>query len=147
MNDVEYPFPYFLDTSVLIYTFDAGDSDKQEIARKLVRRGLESQLAVISSQVIQEFLNVALRKFSRPMTVSDARQYLDSVLMPLCRHYPSAAFYKQALLLKEETGYSFYDTLIVAAAVETRCKVLLSEDLQHGRTIHGTQIINPFAPR
>lgn len=145
MNEVDYPFPCFLDTNILVYTFDSDESTKQGIAKGLVQRGLESQLAVISSQVVQEFLNVATQKFSRPMTVSEARTYLDNVLMPLCKHFPTLAFYKQALLLKEETGYSFYDTLIVAAAIDSRCKVLLSEDLQHNRIIHGVQIINPFA--
>jgi len=79
------------------------------------------------------------------MTVSEAREYLDTVLMPMCRHFPSITFYQQALLLKEETGFSFYDSLIVAAAIESGCHILLSEDLQDGRVVHGTKIVNPFA--
>ena len=145
MNGAEYPFPYFLDTNILVYTFDGSDPRKQELARQLVRVALQSRQVVISTQVVQEFLNVALRKFERPMTVSEAREYLDTVLMPMCRHFPSITFYQQALLLKEETGFSFYDSLIIAAAIESGCHVLLSEDLQEGRVVHGTKIVNPFS--
>jgi predicted nucleic acid-binding protein len=145
MNGTEYPFPYFLDTTILVYTFHESDPRKQELARQLVRVALQSRQVVISTQVVQEFLNVALRRFERPMTVSEAREYLDTVLMPMCRHFPSITFYQQALLLKEETGFSFYDSLIVAAAIESGCHILLSEDLQDGRVVHGTKIVNPFA--
>jgi predicted nucleic acid-binding protein len=75
--------------------------------------------AVISTQVVQEFLNVALRKFTHPMTVSEGREYLRKVLLPLCQHTPSPRFYDQALLLREEVGLSFYDALIVQAALES----------------------------
>jgi predicted nucleic acid-binding protein len=89
-------------------------------------------------------LSIALRKFARPLSVSESREYLGVVLLPLCQHYPSTAFYDRALLLREETGFSFYDALVVTAAIETGCSVLLSEDLQHGREVKGVTIVNPF---
>jgi predicted nucleic acid-binding protein len=137
---------YFLDTNIFVYSFDATEPVKQQTARQIVQAALRTQRGVISTQVAQEFLNLALRKFARPMTVSEAREYLTTVLLPLCRHFPSAAFYDRALLLKEETGYSWYDTLIVAAAVEAGCTTLLSEDMQSGRAVRGVMIRNPFAP-
>ena len=48
-------------------------------------------------------------------------------------------------LLQEETGFSFYDSLVVAAALESGCSALLSEDLQSGRNVHGVALVNPFA--
>jgi predicted nucleic acid-binding protein len=110
----------------------------------LIRDALGTQRGVISTQVVQEFLNVALRKFAQPMTIAESRDYLQVTLLPLCRHYPSALFYDRALLLKESTGFSFYDSLIVAAAVDTGCSTLFSEDLQDGRTVQGVKIVNPF---
>jgi predicted nucleic acid-binding protein len=65
--------------------------------------------------------------------------------VPLCQHYPSTALYDRALLLREEMGFSFYDALVVAAALESGCSTLLSEDLQHGRSVHGLALVNPFA--
>ena len=78
------------------------------------------------------------------MSIADARDYLRSVLTPLCHHFPAISFYDRSLLIREETGFSFYDALIVAAAVESGCSMLLSEDLQHGRTVQGVAIFNPF---
>ena len=58
---------------------------------------------------------------------------------------PSAGLLSTALSIGSESGFSFYDSLIVAAAVEAECNVLLTEDLQHGRKIRGVEIRNPFA--
>ncbi|MCA9900121.1 MAG: PIN domain-containing protein [Ardenticatenaceae bacterium] len=136
---------FFLDTNILVYSFDPSAPAKQQIARELIETALSSQMGVISSQVVQEFLNVSQRKFARPMGVAEARRYLNGVLLPLCQHFPSISLYDKALMLREETGYSFYDALIVAAAIEMGCKTLLSEDLQDGRTIHSVTILNPFS--
>ena len=57
---------------------------------------------------------------------------------------PSAGLYTQALELKARWKFSFYDSLIVAAALEAGCKRLYSEDLQHGQRIQGLRIENPF---
>lgn len=117
---------------------------KQQIARRLIQDALRTQRGVISTQIVQEFFNVALRKFVSPMTVSEGRNYLQGVLLPLCQHYPSITFYDQALLLQEETGFSLCDTLVVTAAIETGCNILLTEDLQDGHTLRGVTILNPF---
>lgn len=135
----------FLDTNILAYSFDHSSPQKQALAQTLIRQLLSSQRGAISTQVVQEFINVALRRFTRRFTVSECREYAGAVLMPLCKHFPTFATFDHALLLQEETGYSFYDTLILAAAIETGCSTLLSEDLQNGRTVHGVKIINPFA--
>ena len=96
MSATEPPGLFFLDTNVFVYSFDSSAPAKQQTARQLVQTALRGQRGVISTQVVQEFLNLALRKFRQPMTVSDARDYLRSVLIPLCQHYPSTAFYDRA---------------------------------------------------
>lgn len=145
MSVADMPGMHFLDTNIFVYSFDGSAPAKQEIARGLIQNALKTQRGVISSQIVQEFLNVALWKFARPMNVSDARQYMNAVLLPLCQHYPSLAFYDLALLIKEETGYSWYDSLVVTAANELGCHTLVTEDMQSGRTIRGVTILNPFA--
>jgi len=144
MNVIDQPGLFFLDTNILIYSFDAAAPEKQKIAQEIITAMLHTQRGIISSQVVQEFLNVAIRKFIRPMASSEAREYLQLVLLPLCQHYPSIAFYNRALLVQEETGYAFYDSLILTAAIEARCQTLLTEDLQNGRVVQGVTIINPF---
>ena len=136
---------YFLDTNVFVYCFDRSDRKKQQRAEQLVGQALADHLGVISSQVVQEFLNVATRKFKTPMTAREAGAYLDSVLVPLCEVFPSFALYAAALKIQEDTGFSFYDALALAGAVEAQCRVFYSEDLQSGRTLGGLKIQNPFA--
>lgn len=135
---------FFLDTNLLVYSFDKTAPAKQTIARQFIRHGLQTQQGIISTQIIQEFLNLAIRKFSPPFSIPEAREYLKSTLMPLCQHFPSMAFYDQTLLIQMETGYSWYDALVITAAIETHCSTLLSEDLHHGQIIRGLTILNPF---
>lgn len=144
MNAGEPTGLFFLDTNVLVYSFDSTAPDKQQLARRLIQTALQTQRGVISTQIVQEFLNVALHKFARPMVTSQAREFLGSVLIPLCQHFPSPSFYDHVLLLKEQSGYSLFDSMVLAAAVKLRCSTLLTEDLQHGRVIQGVQILNPF---
>ena len=134
----------FLDTNILVYAFDPKAKSKREYAQLRVARAEATGDAVISFQVVQEFLSLALRKFPRPMTQPEAQAYLSQVPMPLCEVFPDASLYSSALSIADETGWTFYDSLIVGAAVAAQCTVLLTEDLQHGRTVRGVEIRNPF---
>ena len=134
----------FLDTNVLVYSFDSDAPAKQDRSCAIIAAALQDHSAVISYQVAQEFLNVATRKFASPMTGGQASDYLNAVLMPLCTVWPSRSLYASALQIQEETGFSFYDALIVSGALEASCKHLLTEDLQDGRIVRGLEIVNPF---
>jgi predicted nucleic acid-binding protein len=135
---------YFLDTNVLVYTFDPKVPRKQKTARDLMARALRDRDGIISYQVTQEFLNVALRKFTPPMSSLEAQAYLRRVLMPLCEVFPDSDLYSDALSIASKTGWTFYDSLILASAAAGKCQVLFSEDLQSGRTVQGVEIRNPF---
>lgn len=144
MNVADLGGLFFLDTNLLVYSFDRSAGNKCAMARKLVHDSLECRRGIIGTQVVQEFLNVALRRFAVPMGTTEAREYLRHVLVPLCQHHPTAATFDQALIVREETGLSWYDSLIVAAAIESGCNWLLTEDMDNGRKIHGLTIRNPF---
>lgn len=135
---------FFLDTNILVYTFDAKAPREQKIARDLVARALGDRDGIISYQVTQEFLNVALRRFTPSMSSLEAQTYLKRVLMPLCEVFPDAELYSDALSIASKTGWTFYDSLIVASAAAGKCRVLFTEDLQAGRNIDGVEIRNPF---
>jgi predicted nucleic acid-binding protein len=139
------PADFFLDTNVLVYTFDSSAPEKRRTARKLVADALEDGRGAISWQVLQEFLNVALNRFAKPLSVAEATEYLDEVLTPLCQVRPTPAVYREALAIRGETGLHFYDALVVAAAVHSGVATLYSEDLQSGRTVRGVRIENPFS--
>jgi predicted nucleic acid-binding protein len=135
---------FFLDTNIFAYTFDAKAPAKAKKAAQLIRRAADTGGGIVSYQVVQEFFNVALRRFSHPMNVAEAEQYLITVLRPLLAINSSPALYVEALRIAGTLRISWYDSLIVAAALEGKCDTLYSEDLQHGREIEGLRIENPF---
>lgn len=94
--------------------------------------------------MVQETLNVVLRKAEIPLDAGSARHYLDTVLAALYRIPPSLALYQNGLELQSRYQLAFYDSLIVAAALEAGCTRLWSEDLQHGQRIERLTIENPF---
>ena len=132
----------FIDTNIFVYLFDETDADKRQCAEKLVRQSLENGTGCISYQVVQETMNVVIRKLGA--TPESARQLLDNVLIPLWQIHPTPALYRLGLDMQARYGLGFYDSLIVAAALEAGCKRLYSEDMQHGQQIQRLTIRNPF---
>jgi predicted nucleic acid-binding protein len=135
---------FFLDTNVLVYSFDPAEPAKSLRAKALIREALGSGKGVVSYQVVQEFLNVALRKFLRPMSTLEAEQYLLITLVPLLAVQSSRSLFARALRLSRDFSVSWYDSLIVAAALEARCSILYSEDFQHGQKFSDLRVVNPF---
>ncbi len=133
---------YFLDTNIVAYAFDRSAVDKRLRALDLIG---ESDPWVVSWQVIQEFCNVGLHKFKIPLTPDFLEDFLRQVMWPHCQVMPSPAIYARALDIHQQTQYRYYDSLIVAAAIESGAPVLYSEDLQHDRQIGPLRILNPFA--
>ena len=126
----------FFDTNIIVYAQERGE--KGNIARALLAEG-----GYLSVQVLNEFASVSSRKQGR--TWSEIEEAL-SDLLALVRPPVSITIdlHRQARRLASELGFSFYDALIVAAAIEAGCQTLYSEDMQHGRTIGPLTIMNPF---
>lgn len=135
---------FFLDTNIFVYSFDRSAASKAGQAKRLIREALTSQKGVVSYQVVQEFFNVALKRFARPMKASDAEQYLGTVFRPLLAVNSSPALYSEALRVHDQNGLSWYDALIVGSALQAGCDRLYTEDLQHGQRFGGLRIVNPF---
>lgn len=136
---------FFLDTNVFVYVFDPTAPAKAKKASRLVRNAVDTGKGIVSYQVVQEFLNVALRRFTHPMSAAEAEQYLITVLRPLLAIHSSPALYVEALRITTKYRLAWYDSIIVASALEGRCDTLYSEDFQQGREIEGLRIENPFA--
>ncbi len=132
----------FLDSNILVYLFDDVDSYKQQKAESLLQSAIEHGDACISFQVVQETINVITKKLGA--SAEDMHKLLDGVLVHLWKVNPSYDLYHASLNIQARYKYSFYDSLIVAAAMEAGCKTLYSEDLQHGQQIENMMICNPF---
>lgn len=127
----------FFDTNILIYAQEQGA--KADKARALLAAG-----GVLSVQVLNEFAAVARRKLGKNWreigeAIYDALTLVDPPL-PL-----TIALHTAARALADDHNVSFYDALIVAAALEAGCETLISEDLQNGRAFGELRIVNPFA--
>jgi predicted nucleic acid-binding protein len=126
----------FFDTNILVYAQQA--DGKADRARALFAVG-----GKLSVQVLNEFTAVARRKQRK-----DWREVAEAISDVLAVVDPPLALtldlHTSARALAEEHRLSFYDALIVASAIEAGCDLLYSEDMQHGRTIGGLSIINPF---
>ena len=135
----------FIDTNIFVYQIEAADPRKSDIANEIIRHGLETGDACISFQVLQECVNTFLRKAEIPLTVGQIRQYLEAVLAPLLRVSAHLEIYQHSLDIHARYHYGFYDSLIIAAALDAGCTRLYTEDLQHGQRIGQLAIENPFA--
>ena len=134
----------FFDTNIFIYQVDDSAPVKQATAQRLISDALVTDSACVSFQVIQETLYVLTRKFARRVPPDVAADIMRQSLLPFWRVQPSAALYTRALNLQSRFDFSFYDSLIIAAALEVGCTRLLTEDLQDGQRIEGLIIENPF---
>jgi len=136
---------FFLDTNIFVYSFDAGSPQKAAKSKKLIRNAIHTSRGIVSYQVVQEFFNVALRRFIKPMTTGDAEQYLATTFRPLLAVHSSPALYGEGLRIATKFQLRWYDALIVASAIEGECDTLYSEDFQDGQRIGSLTISNPFS--
>ena len=136
---------FFLDTNIFVYSFDTSATAKLRRSMQLIRQAVATGKGVVSYQVVQEFFNVALRRFAPAMTVAEAEQYLGTVFRPLLAVHSSPAFFAEALRLQDRYRLSWYDSLILTGAIEARCSILYSEDMQHGQKFGDLRIENPFS--
>jgi predicted nucleic acid-binding protein len=135
---------FFLDTNIFVHAFDAKSPAKAKRAAQLIRQPADTGNGVVSYQVVQEFFNVAFRRFQQPMNVAEAEQYLITVFRPLLAVHSSPALYVEALRIAGKYRLSWYDCIVVAAALQSQSSVLYSEDLHHGQEIENLRIENPF---
>ncbi len=127
----------FLDTSVLVYANSVGDS-RSGTARQVLLDG-----GVVGVQVLNEFASVARAKLA--MTWEEVQEAVEKIVI-LCPNPRPLGIetHLRALGISRKYGFSIWDSLIVAAAVEAGCAKLLTEDLQHGQVVEGVRIENPF---
>src|SRR5712692_7241278 len=108
----------FIDSNVLLYLFADDAPAKKEAAKNIVQAAMFEGAAAISFQVVQEVLNGILRRAEPQAAAEAGRRFLQETLAPLWRVMPSEALYQRALDLHGRYRFSFYDSLIVAAALE-----------------------------
>jgi len=131
----------FIDTNILINCYSE-EKEKKEISLSIINE-YETKDIVISLQVINEFINVLKKKFSKKH--GDIRKALDEMESSLIIWDLSIDLIRDAIRICERYQYSYYDSLIISSAIDSGCKILYSEDMQHNQLIDGKlRILNPF---
>ncbi len=135
----------FFDTNVLVYAYDALAGGKRDRAHALAAAFWDGR-GTLSLQVLQELYVTLTQKLRSPLEPSVASGIVGDLTTWMV-YAPASADVLAAISLHREHGLSFWDAMIVHAALQTGCAVLYSEDLQHGRRFGGLEIVNPFADR
>lgn len=133
----------FVDTNILLYAHDNQAGGKREVAAGLLRRLWVEGRGVVSVQVLQEFFVNLTRKIPRPLSIAQARELIRGYATWV-RGPTNVDELIRASEIMEITGFTFWDSLIVAAAETVGAELLYTEDLQHGRQVAGCTIVNPF---
>jgi predicted nucleic acid-binding protein len=134
------PAERFLDTNILLYLYSEDEPEKLARARRLVMDGTR---AWVSTQVLSEMANVLHRKFG--VAYPDIAVALQEIREVCAVYQVTAETIALALSLAERYRYAYYDSLILAAALECGCNELASEDMQNGFVIDTRlTICNPF---
>ncbi len=133
----------FFDTNILVYLFDGDATKKQATSRELLATSAKEGWFLSSTQVLQEFYVVVTGKLAVPLSSEDAEQAIRKLLsLPIVEIDGETLLY--AIQIKRRYGFSFWDALIVQAALKGGAQDLYTEDMQHGQIIEGLRIINPF---
>jgi predicted nucleic acid-binding protein len=131
----------FLDTNVLVYSDDPRDPTKQAKALDLITDHLRQRTGVVSLQVLQEYFVSATGKLG--LDAELAKQRIE-VFAKLHVAEPTVNDILAAIDIHRLHRFSYWDALVLRMAKQTGCRVLLSEDMQHGREFEGVKIVNPF---
>ena len=133
----------FIDTNVLVYSYDSNDPEKQSRAQQVLASGIENETAVISTQVLGEFFNAVTRRIPNPLSVEEAEEVISLfTILPVIGI--DVSMVRRAISTHRRYGIDYWDSLIIAAAERAGCTHVLSEDLNSGQPYHGVTVMNPF---
>ena len=135
--------PAFVDTNILVYAYDSTEPRRRSAAQRILSELMRSNRLRLSTQVLQELYVTLTRKIANPLSPDQA--------LPLLEHYAAwpvqttdFALIREAVHLSRDAVLSFWDSLVVMAAVRSGAGILYSEDLNHGQVIMGLEVRNPF---
>ena len=136
----------FVDTNVLLYARDLSEPEKQPTAEALMRKLWKDRTGRVSAQVLNEYFVNATQKLKPGLTKAEAWSDVEALFAWEPQPIDSGLL-NEAFSVSGSYGLSWWDSLIVAAAVAADCEVILSEDLSEGQVYKGIRVINPFRGR
>jgi predicted nucleic acid-binding protein len=133
----------FIDTNVIVYAYDRSAGEKHLTAAVLMAKLWDSGLGLISTQVLQEFYVTVTSKIPKPLDPVSGGEII-SDLLKWDTVVNNGEAILDAISIQSESGLSFWDSMIITAAVSGGAALLYTEDLNDGQVIRGVEIRNPF---
>lgn len=133
----------FVDTNIIVYAYDISAGEKHKKAMEIMEDLWDSGHGIISSQVLQEFFVNATRKIAKPLDVVTAKEIVKDLLKWKVVNV-NGDMILEAMDIHSSHKYSFWDSMIIAAAIEGGAGTILSEDLSDSQMVKGAIIKNPF---
>lgn len=132
----------FLDTNLLIYMYDLNEVLKRDFIVSFVNKIRNEVDVIISVQTLGEFFNVVTKKmkYEKKHAIKFCQELRE--MFPVYEISTENVFH--AMNISKQTQFSYWDSLILAMAIDTGCSVLYSEDLSSGQEIEGLKVVNPF---
>jgi predicted nucleic acid-binding protein len=130
----------FVDSNIVLYLYSNDEFEKQDISKKIIAK----YSCIISTQVLNEFCNVCLKKFNKSAEEIDLA--LNEITASCDVTLVDTVTIEQALKIHRKYGYSYYDCLIIASALQSNCRYLITEDMADGQMINNTlEIVNIYS--
>jgi predicted nucleic acid-binding protein len=133
----------FVDTNILIYALDPAEPAKRQASTDLLKTAISNRSLTLSPQSLNETYRVLVQR-RRLMPIDAARSYIRT-LAPWAIAPLDAKTTERAFAVEDETGYGWWDCLMLASALQAECRLFVSEDLQDGREVASMRIASPFA--
>jgi predicted nucleic acid-binding protein len=133
----------FVDTNILVYAEDKDEGEKHKKARDLILKLWDSGGGVVSIQVLQEFFVTVTRKVKKPLKPETAQKIVEQYLTWRVIEN-TGSLLLAGIQLSQSSRLSFWDALVVQAAMSSGCEVLYSENLSHAQAFNKLRIINPL---
>ena len=133
----------FVDTNIVVYAHDRSSGGKYKISRDILRELWKKRNGILSTQVLQEFFHISTKKISDRISLSKVEESIKHLLAWKIVVNDGSNIL-QAIDIYKKYKYSFWDSLIIQAAISGKAEILLSENLQSGQIIESVKIINPF---
>lgn len=138
---------YFIDTNILVYSFDKTSPTKQKKSKELLKEFFDREDYFVSIQVLNEFCSAALKKLNPPLKTERIKEFISSFpgrkILPISR-----ATVLSSLGIMDKYKLSYWDSLIIATSLENKCTILYTEDMQNGLIIEKGEgrlkNVNPF---
>ena len=133
----------FLDTNIIVYAHDHSSGEKHTVSREIMEYLWENRNGAISVHVLQEFFVCVTQKISKPLLIKNAKailEYLSTWEVVVNDKHITL----NAIDIQERYRFSFWDSLIIQAAIQSQARLLFSEDLPNGQVLDNLKIINPF---